>query len=765
MSHEYWTKELPEFFFLTSENRFFSFGTSQNQGWILTQDHGNPPALVIQPDLIKNSTSFKIFPCFSEGYQTVINPADFFQSPCLIEFQSSLVEYNFSPFKEINIKAYNWVPDPTVICGAFSIKNESKQTRTIQLDLAGHLTTQTSGQRMIVYNNLGRDFLSGQIGKRYPVIFMSGNTEAGKGPYPCLSSELNINPEQQLEIRWISVIGETQASALEIIDTINSLDWQGEISRLKIRDQSQLKIFTGNPEWDFAFKLSQKHAAGYIQRHYPQGARSIPSNSGLSSLNAFYLLNILAPIDPKIVPLIVENVMGTVQENDVFQEKRCDNQKTLPELPFTAMLVWQADQIAPGQLQIEKLVKQLEKSLDIWFQSAQDQDQDCIPELKHPCQLDLIDNRSPASIIKKGFATPDPYLESPGLAAILINDLTRLEELWVSLGKNKTKPHSDTKLKKLIHFLQKSWDDQNSCFLSRDRDSHLTLKGGLIGNSQGDGFHIFRGEFPQPTRLAMIIENESAQDLKPDLQITLHGCDWKGNYRIERISPAQIQWGEKRSWAISECIYSRLEYVLIENLGYYHCLSLFSPSTDPENIFKILPLWGKTLDKQKVDSLIKNTLTNKDGFWSNYGIRSIPDEQSAAVQLPWNLLIGKGLLHYNKRVLAAEIFSNIMDAVLVNLKDTGCFYSAYDARNGKGQGQKNALEGLIPIGFFLDLIGIQILNERELLFEGDYPFSWPVTIRYRGMTILRDQEMTRIDFPGEKTRFIRGSEKELIKIF
>ncbi|MEE8357027.1 MAG: hypothetical protein V3R33_06920, partial [Anaerolineales bacterium] len=271
-------------------------------------------------------------------------------------------------------------------------------------------------------------------------------------------------------------------------------------------------------------------------------------------------------------------------------------------------------------------------------------------------------------------------------------------------------------------------------------------------------------KFPQPTRLGLLIEDKSGQGSHQDIKITLHGQDWKGNYRIEKISTSQFRWGENRGWAVSECIYQQLDYVFVENLGVDFRLNIYSPTTAREDIFHILPLWGKTLDTQKVDSLIKNTLTNKDGFWSNYGIRSIPDLGSAAIQLPWNLLIGRSLVHYNKRLLAAELFSKIMNVILINLDESGCFFSAYDAQSGKGLGRKNALEGLVPIGFFLELVGIQFLNEREILIEGEYPFPWPVTISFRGRKILRDQDMTRIDFPGDKTRFIHGSEKEIIKL-
>jgi hypothetical protein len=137
----------------------------------------------------------------------------------------------------------------------------------------------------------------------------------------------------------------------------------------------------------------------------------------------------------------------------------------------------------------------------------------------------------------------------------------------------------------------------------------------------------------------------------------------------------------------------------------------------------------------------------------------------SAIQLPWNILLGKGLLAHDKKSLAAELFSKLMKTILINLDDSGCFFSAYDAKTGIGRGIRNSLEGLIPIGFFLQVLGIQIINEREIEIEGDHPFPWPVVLRYRGMVIHRDKGQTRIDFPGEKSKIIRSPDKKHIRLF
>jgi hypothetical protein len=765
MNQESWNRDLPESFYLTAENRFTSFDSSQNQGWILHKNRGNPPALVIQPDLNDSSGHYRIFPCFTEGTQTVFFLGDFVQPPKLKDFLVNLVEYSFSPLDKIRVTVINWVPDPAVICGMIKLKNQSNRTRTIRLDLAGHLTLQAPGKRMSARDHNGREILAGQLGDTHPALFMSGSTQAGKGPFPCLSSELIIIPEEELEIRWVSALGVSQGESLDLIDNLIQMNWAGEISRLKIQEQSHLEIITGDPDWNFAFKLSQKEAAGYMSRHFSQGDSSLNSKHGLSPFEALYLLDVLTPIDPQAVNKILDRVLSAVREDGILPERRCATFTSLPAVPLAGELVWQASKIAPVHHQKKFLLEKLESLLNHWFLPAYDQDGDGIPELAHPCQLNLVDFRPPDSIPEDELFGDFPFIESPGLGTLLLNDLTRLGELQTSLGQNGTIDPAEIKRERLTNFLRESWDTNKSCFYNRDRDSHLTLPGRLISKDTGNGLHILRENMPHPTRIGFLIRGESMRGTIPDFQITLHGYDQIGNYRIEQIYPAQIRWLEKQGRAASECIYSRLDYIAVKGLAIDLYLTIYSPHTIQEDITMLLPLWGQDLDIQQADALINNTLTNQERFWSTFGIRTISDVDYSAIQLPWNILLGKGLLAHDKKSLAAELFSKLMKTILINLDDSGCFFSAYDAKTGIGRGIRNSLEGLIPIGFFLQVLGIQIINEREIEIEGDHPFPWPVVLRYRGMVIHRDKGQTRIDFPGEKSKIIRSPDKKHIRLF
>jgi hypothetical protein len=758
-----WDRDLPEFFHLTAESCFST--NTKNQVWILHKDRGNPPALVIQSDPDNYNGKYKIFPRFREGNQIVSDPAEFSHSPRLNDFFVNLVEYSYYPLDEIRITGINWVPDPAIVCGVIRFHNQSNQTRTIFLDLVGNLAPLETGKRMTVTVADGREILSGQLGAKFPVLFMSGNTTPGKGPYPCLSSELILSSDTEVELRWISALGDSTADSMGLVNAVNQLDWGTEFSRLKIAAQSQLQIITGNPEWNYAFALSQKEASGYICRNSNYDETSPELIQPLTAFKALYLMNVLTPVESLTVQMILKKVLGAIEEDGLLPEESCDGFSDLPALPLAAELVWKANQISPDIVRREGLLDQVESGLTYWFLPDSDLDRDGIPEVAHPCQLNLIDIR-PSTVIpmceRSGIT---PFLESPGLGSLLYNDLTRLKGLKSPDEQSSADDSILLKQGILKDFLLQSWNPEQARFLNRDRDSHQTSQGKILFTGSRIGFQILREEIAQPSRISFLIRWETQTDFQPEIRFTLHGRDQTGKYLVERIKSSSILWLNQSGWTASSCIYSQLDYVNIESQVRDYTFSISCLDTTQEDITLLLPLWGKVLKAKDANKFIRKTLSDPDKFWSPFGIRSYPNPDYAVVQIPWNVLVGQGLLNYQKQGLAADLFSRLMKSVLINLNASGCFFTSYNSKTGAGIGSQNTLEGLVPIGFFLQTLGIQIINEREIVIEGNHPFPWPVILRYHGFVINRDKDQTRIDFPGEKTIVIRDPERRCIRMF
>jgi hypothetical protein len=105
-----------------------------------------------------------------------------------------------------------------------------------------------------------------------------------------------------------------------------------------------------------------------------------------------------------------------------------------------------------------------------------------------------------------------------------------------------------------------------------------------------------------------------------------------------------------------------------------------------------------------------------------------------------------------------------MEAITASLQRDGCFRQYYNAETGHGYGDSNGLWGLAPVGLFLEALGVQLLTPWKVKLAGENPFPWPVTVKYRGMTILRGLKKTQVVFPDGQTISVDGPEPRLVSL-
>jgi hypothetical protein len=132
--------------------------------------------------------------------------------------------------------------------------------------------------------------------------------------------------------------------------------------------------------------------------------------------------------------------------------------------------------------------------------------------------------------------------------------------------------------------------------------------------------------------------------------------------------------------------------------------------------------------------------------------------------MPWNEMVGEGLLAYGYRDEAAALVRRLMSAVIQNLKQKRAFSQAYHADNGEGLGERNTLSGLAPLGLFLETLGVRLYTANQVSLSGFNPFPWPVTVKYRGLTILRRKDSTILTFPGGQTTTIEDPSPQMVSL-
>jgi neutral trehalase len=185
------------------------------------------------------------------------------------------------------------------------------------------------------------------------------------------------------------------------------------------------------------------------------------------------------------------------------------------------------------------------------------------------------------------------------------------------------------------------------------------------------------------------------------------------------------------------------------------------PDYTREDHTLLLPLWAGVPGAQQAQGMLSRNVLNAERFDRPFGIpacQTAPnveaDSVCSSVYLPWNLLIGEGMLAYGFRQEAARLVAHLMAGVIINLSQKRAFYQRYHAETGQGLGERDALSGLAPVGLFLQVLGVKVLSATRVRLVGKNPFPWPVTVYFKGLKVKRGLERTEVIFPNGKSALV-----------
>ena len=755
MESRTWSSPLPEKFLLGGEQRFFSKQPQLNQGWILRQTTDTPPIPAVELLQEIPGINFRLFPRFNEPSQPQIEPLDFDPIPRLVSFSWDWIEFIYQPKKNLEVKSIYWSPDSGVICGESWITNRTDQKMVIFLDLVCILQSQAGGNQITLEKINGRPILTGSLEAQNLVLFLSGNPNFKEDPSPYLQTKLSLEPNCTEKVHWICIKSDTKEVAQDLLENVLQLDWSGEISHRKVALQSQLEITTGDPDWDFVLALSQKQSLLRYHQLTSQDKLKVPPRVDLTPIQALMLLQSLENQTSDTVKNILDLVFNpSIQPATARENSEHDYSPPL----LAAELLWQIHQWGFSSEIWSSYLEKAAGWLEDWFSASLDRDADGIPELEHPRIMDLAGSGTAAEMPSANRFMPYPYLESPGLGALIYNDLCKIDNLLQISGGNSDYLIQERK-GTLFKFLQESWNSEYSEFQNRDSHSHEVVDGFNIFENLQPGLNILRTDFQQPTRIGVLHHRPAADHTPGVFSVICHGLDWLGNYRIEELQSADLTWGDGIDWGLSESVYSKLDYCILKEDDLKGHINLIAPTTSGKDITQTLPLWAGVLPDDQTREIFENVLLDPDRFWSPYGFCSPANSGESTVHLFWNLLLGQSLLKLGKSDMAAELIGRWMAAIIPVLNRSGSFFPGYGVNTGQGMGAEDSLESLFPVKFFLEVLGIGILQDNQLTIEGRNPFHWPVTLRYRDLVIIREKNQTTIIRPGKDTLTLTGPEK------
>ncbi|MBI4731182.1 MAG: hypothetical protein HY781_03475 [Chloroflexi bacterium] len=226
------------------------------------------------------------------------------------------------------------------------------------------------------------------------------------------------------------------------------------------------------------------------------------------------------------------------------------------------------------------------------------------------------------------------------------------------------------------------WDSSAALHHLRDRDSHHSPAGKLLADQNGSGTLFVLRSFNHPTRLLVQIHFKGDAPRHPE--VTIRG-QLPNAGQVERLERKDFQWNAGRGAATTRGLFTSITSLQVAGLEKRDKVSLHVMDFTGEDVGLFLPLWAEIPTVHRARTLVSRTLFAADRFGRPFGVPCAPsaDPESAsvceAVHLPWNALIGEGLLAYGFREEAAQLTARLMAAVIGNLKKQRAFYRSYHA--------------------------------------------------------------------------------------
>ncbi|PKO17895.1 MAG: hypothetical protein CVU39_05280 [Chloroflexi bacterium HGW-Chloroflexi-10] len=756
--------------------------------WEVQFGGGDQNTISLYTTLSLRALSLRIFPIFSNLSTSVFSLNDYENPPEILKYSSSYARCRLTPFQLLDTEIEYWVPDSNILLGKVTLNNQSLQKFEGSSAWAVQLNPQIGGSGMVFSQDDQWSFLSGTTQNIGCIFLANGAPQAGKFGQPSLEIPVNISPGSQITIQWVFCWAEDQPTAMKQAKLWLNHQWNADLARMDIFDQRDYYQFeTGNPDWDNALNFSQRaalsmllpsnHSGQEIQilnaRHPEQNpllgenTLSSVSSSGMTPLDLWYFAQLLPDYPQVIMEMFnsflnrqtVDGGMGNFSEpNHVLARFQA--------FPILTTLACQIFQQTSDRDWIKPIVTQLESYLNHWLSPEFDQDQDGFPEWSHPLQtlyeiLPIINRYHPS-----GEGIDTGWIESPMLPALLAREIDCWSSLVNQLGYPARGDTFKNQKDKLVNAIQSTWNGKKKRYFYRDSIQHTSHTGYSITSQQGSGQKKLNKKLRAPQRLCIKINCEAEHT--HHMRVYIHGTTIKGR-TVEEITTRQIHWSGQIGYATSQHVYQLVKNLEVEKLAQNDHLELRTVDYASADASLLLPLWSRSIDQKKAKALVENWLVPQ--LLQPYGIPYVPISHQPektdifnSVDFPLNTMIMDGLIEYGFYTQAREIFTNMLSAVIKNLKLFKRFQKLYDASDGYGTSDYNIINGMIPVRVFLKLLGIQKWSKSEILIDHSSLFEQDITIVHRGYQIICHSQGHTIQSPGGKTIETHGNGPHQIQL-
>ncbi len=784
--------------FLAADARLCSPDYTDDQIWELALGGGDPPAMALESMLGLRAVYLRIFPVFAVGSRPVHDPADFVSPPMVRGFAPNYLRIECEPSKGLAATCEYWVPESHGLAGRITLRASGGDPVRGELRLAGILRPSTEGTCFagVAAGPLIGTYLRGRTMNFHPVIVMAGASGVGRGTIPSLKTALEADPSRPQSVRWAFACRSSAEESLTLARSLLDRDWDGEIARIELTNESLLEIETGRRDWDAVLAFSQTAAVqsmvgptAYLPHSSPVAGRDPqrgfslrgdggdypPGWSGAGLCDLLMVLPVWALVKPEMAKDLLRNYLETARDGLPDARPGAGKQRSgLLAPPLLAQTAWRALGGREDTGFLEALWPMVDRYLDAWFDPSHDRDQDGAPE------WDRIDSLGPEAAPM--FARENPWdgwiqpaeVESPSLAALLLGECYAATRMASRCGAADRAQHWRRRAEDVRRALERM--DSGGGYRTVDRVTHESGPGRKLWEGKSLELADCAVTLEKPARLLLRCAGgtetqpsaRQGSSARAGVRAVLRGKNAQGKECEEEFSGMQFGWKGGSGACISRTVWTRVDSIHTEGPSAEATFRLEVPDLRREDLLHFLPLWSREVSPAQGDKFFAR-LTAPDGYSTPSGLRFVPSPDPAAGKEPadgvwmvWNMLMGEAAIRYGKESLALDWIDRWMRTLAISLRNDRSFRSCYSPESGAGSGPRNSLQGIFPVGLFLATLGVHPVSSSRVWVGGRSIFPFPVKIRYKGMILTRLEDTLQVEFPSGVRREFRGTRRTLI---
>jgi hypothetical protein len=721
---------------LTPDPRWAQRDPHEHQPWELVFGDGENAAVALQTTFRGRAGMVSLVPMWTlDGRPRYLTP-DYAEAPFVRHIAPGYIAVEAALTPTLRCVYEFCATHSHTIAGRISVQNTGGAAVELHIDLiafVGLRSTLGGREGKVAPAALSDDTLVlslGTIGDLQPAVALDHPTPFTPDSRGKLGADMALPPGADAAVRFGCAGLPTLQESGSAADAAAKLNWDVLTAQIERLAADIPDLETGSIDIDAAIAASYQTAICALD----------PALKPENAPDLYLLAAALAAADPERARALVRAALAA--QANATPDKLW--------MPILARLVARLDDDLDDPDFVREALPTLAAFLTRWGSREFDRDGDGLPEWQSENQ-----NAFPYA---PTFALSDPngqhgdmrMAEAPDLAAYLLSEAVEYRSFMRMAGEDSDSP-TDTIVSAAQARLLALWRDEFGRYTYRDRDTHTTTPGvHVLNDGRAGDEHFIALDLQTPARLILEVSGGTAR--KPTFNILIDGIDAAGEPQWERISSADFDWRYSRGTTTTQLIFSRVNRLGAEGLTGMYRLSARTPDWTRLDISALMPL--ATVSAAEQPQLLA-LLKDERRFWRPFGVPMVsaddPDykpAENAAVRPFWLTLILEGLIAFTDAVTAADLFRRLLNAQIETLKSERTFAAAYNPETGEPIGERGSASGIVPLHILRGLLDMRVLSARRVWVGVEFALNAPITLRHRGVTIVRAADSASVTFPS-----------------